>query len=70
MPSGLVESFGGQIFAFPKFRTTTMECEINSGVILMRLFINVYLGDVEKIKVDLSRAILSAKFLLRVMFAK
>jgi hypothetical protein len=31
-----------------------MECEINSGIIHMRLFINIYLGDIEKIEADLS----------------
>ncbi len=50
MSSRLVELFDDEIFAFRKFRTTrAIEFEINSGIILIRLFINIYLVDIEKI---------------------
>jgi hypothetical protein len=72
MSSWLVESFGDEIFTFRKFRTTSvMEYEVNFGVILMRPFINIYVGDVEKNQSwFVSCAISFAKYLNRVMCAE
>ncbi len=56
MSSRLVESLDDGIFAFRMFGTTkTMECEIDKDIILMKLFINIYFGDIERIKANLSR---------------
>ncbi len=44
MSERLVKSFGDEIFAFRKFGTTRK----------VKPFINTYLGDIEKIKIDLS----------------